>query len=104
MENFVEFVRPDGTVEYRNPNYEAMLAESNAIVPWPSPDITAEDIVLANLNSLRRVRSTKLAETDWWGVSDRVMTQEQEAYREALRNITDNYTSLEDVVWPIKPV
>lgn len=34
---------------------------------------------------------------------DREATSEERAYREALRNITDNYTSLEDVVWPIKP-
>jgi hypothetical protein len=26
------------------------------------------------------------------------------AYRQALRNITENYSSLENVVWPVKPV
>jgi hypothetical protein len=34
---------------------------------------------------------------------DRTATDEQRAYRQALRDITDTYTSLEDVVWPEKP-
>ena len=56
-----------------------------------------------NLNEVREVRNSKLAATDWWMVPDRTATDEQIAYRQALRDITDTYTSLEDVVWPEKP-
>jgi hypothetical protein len=55
------------------------------------------------LSQLRFVRNQKLAETDWWAVADRTMTQEQKDYRKALRDITETYSSLEDVVWPDKP-
>jgi hypothetical protein len=53
--------------------------------------------------ALRLERNRRLAETDWWGISDNTMTQAQIDYRQALRDITDNATSLEDVTWPTKP-
>ena len=52
---------------------------------------------------LRVERNKRIAETDWWALSDSNMTQEQEDYRKALRDITDVYDSLDDVVWPVKP-
>ena len=55
------------------------------------------------LKFLRAERNAKLAETDWWASSDLTMTAEQTAYRQALRDITDTYSSLDDVVWPTKP-
>lgn len=57
----------------------------------------------APLQELRKVRNQKLAETDWWVLPDRTATQAQLDYRQALRDITDTYTSLDDVVWPTKP-
>lgn len=55
------------------------------------------------LRQLRVMRDEKLAETDWWAGSDLTMTAEQTAYRQALRDITNNATSLDDVTWPTKP-
>lgn len=52
---------------------------------------------------LREERDRRLAETDWWAGSDHTMTQAQTDYRQALRDITDNATSLDDVTWPTKP-
>ena len=53
---------------------------------------------------LREERNKKLAETDWWMFSDTATpTQAQLDYRQALRDITDSATSLEDVTWPVKP-
>lgn len=59
------------------------------------------------LRGLRLVRDKKLAETDW------VVTMHKElgtnipaawkTYRQALRDITDNYSDLDTVVWPTKP-
>jgi len=59
------------------------------------------------LKLLRTERNAKLAETDW----EIVMHKEKgtniptalKTYRQALRDITDTYTSLDDVVWPEKP-
>jgi len=60
-----------------------------------------------NVKMLRMVRSMKLTETDW------VVTMHKElgtniptawkTYRQALRDITDDATSLDDVTWPEKP-
>ena len=52
---------------------------------------------------LRKERDHRLAETDWWASSDLTMTQAQTDYRQALRDITDSATSLDDVTWPTKP-
>jgi len=52
---------------------------------------------------LRAERNQRLANTDWWASSDLTMTAEQTAYRQALRDITETYTSLDDVVWPEEP-
>lgn len=68
----------------------------------------AEDDIVAAYNAdelarLRVERNKRIAETDWWANSDLTMTAEQTAYRQALRDITDNYSSLDDVVWPDQP-
>jgi len=55
------------------------------------------------MKRLRAERNERLAKTDWWASSDLTMTQEQIDYRQALRDITETYTSLDDVVWPELP-
>lgn len=55
------------------------------------------------MQQLRAERDAKLAATDWWVLPDRNPTQAQLDYRQALRDITQTYTSLDDVVWPEKP-
>ena len=72
-----------------------------------------EDIVLskqtylqnnANMEALRQERNKRLAETDHWVFSDTPdITQGQLDYRQALRDVTISYTSLDNVVWPTKP-
>ena len=56
-----------------------------------------------DLEALREKRNTLLAETDWWASSDLTMTAEQIAYRQALRDLPANYSSLETAVFPDKP-
>tara|TARA_R100000951_G_scaffold111307_1_gene110164 strand:- start:1018 stop:1290 length:273 start_codon:yes stop_codon:yes gene_type:complete len=56
-----------------------------------------------NLASLREERDRRLAETDYLALSDNTITSAQTTYRQALRDITDNATSLDDVTWPTKP-
>lgn len=52
---------------------------------------------------LRQQRDRLLIETDWWAGSDRTMTAEQTAYRQALRDLPANTTDPENPVWPTKP-
>ena len=53
----------------------------------------------------RTARNEKLAETDFWGMSDMTMSAEMTTYRQALRDITthSNWPNLEEGDWPTKP-
>ena len=79
--------------------------EGNTItVDMDDYNAIASDIIAElDLKQLRAKRDILLAETDWWMMPDRTATDEQIAYRQALRDITNTYTSLEDVVWPTTP-
>ena len=55
------------------------------------------------MQALRMERNLRLSVTDVWALSDRTMTQAQKDYRQALRDITENATSLDDVSWPTEP-
>jgi len=105
MEGWIKRTRDDGLIEYVHPKHDEIIAaaEAEEAANHDPITITAEQIATDNLFSLRRIRNQKLAETDWWANSDLSMTQEQKDYRQALRAITDTYSSLEDVVWPEKP-
>jgi hypothetical protein len=61
------------------------------------------DSAMANL---RFERNNLLAQTDYLALSDQTMTAEMTAYRQALRDITNGLTTVEDVeavVFPEKP-
>ena len=73
-------------------------------VTWTQVKAKYDELVAAEpLRLLRVERNRRIASTDWWASSDLTMTAEQIAYRQALRDITENYTSLDDVVWPAEP-
>ena len=73
-------------------------------VTWAQVKAKSDELVAAApLKALREERNRRITETDWWASSDLTMTAEQSAYRQALRDITETYASLQDVVWPTKP-
>lgn len=73
-------------------------------VTWAQASAKRDELIAAQpLKELRAERNRRIAETDWWASSDLTMTAEQTAYRQALRDITNTYSSLDDVVWPVKP-
>lgn len=73
-------------------------------VTWSQVSAKKDELVAAEpMRLLRQERDRKLADTDWWAMSDRTMTDAQTTYRQALRDVPANYTSLDDVVWPTKP-
>ena len=73
-------------------------------IAWATVAAKRDELIAAQpMKDLRAERDRRLAETDWWAVADRTMTAEQTAYRQALRDITVSYSSLDDVVWPTKP-
>ena len=86
----------------------SILSDNSADWPegltWDAVETKLKELNDAEpLKFLREERNRKLAETDWWASSDLTMTEEQTAYRQALRDITEDYSSLDDVEWPDKP-
>ena len=89
---------------------DSAILESDPKV-WQDNGITwtLVDRELTNLNNaeplklLREERNRRIAETDWWASSDLTMSTERTAYRQALRDITQTSSSLDEVVWPDKP-
>lgn len=51
----------------------------------------------------RNIRDNLLAETDWWAVTDRTMTQQQIDYRQALRDVPSQSGFPSSIIWPVKP-
>ena len=73
-------------------------------VTWDDVNKKLQDLTAAEpMKELRAERDILIAATDWWASSDLTMTDAQTAYRQALRDITEDYTSLDDVEWPTKP-
>jgi hypothetical protein len=71
---------------------------------WSAVSAKQAELAAAEpMKLLRAERDRLIAETDWWASSDLTMTAAQTTYRQALRDITDNATSLDDVTWPTKP-
>lgn len=87
-------------------------SEDNLVITYPeNVDISLVEAEIPSvkasmdLDDLRIERTKLLLECDWTQFAD--IPEETKTlwhpYRQALRDITENYTSLEDVVWPDKP-
>jgi len=73
-------------------------------VSWTQVQTKQSELTAAEpLAALRKERNRRLAETDWMGNSDVTMSSAWKTYRKALRDITEDYNSLDDVKWPTKP-
>ena len=80
--------------------------EDGNLVTKAQQEANWDSVVIASAAKAMRIeRDTLLAETDWWASVDLTMSEEQIAYRQALRDITthENWPNLEDADWPIKP-
>ena len=73
-------------------------------VTWDEVNEKLQDLTAAEpMKELRAERDRLIAATDWWASSDLTVTDAQKSYRQALRDITKDYDSLDDVKWPTKP-
>ena len=95
-------------------------------IDWVLVDLTAEEITefetreseynadSANraIGNLRFERNIRLAETDFYALSDVTMSSDMTTYRQALRDLPSNYTTddsktlaedLSNLNWPTKP-
>jgi len=100
-----------------NPNAQTTVIDNdinqitwhNGTTPISKADIQAQlpivefDMAMAELRSKR---DRLLAATDYLALSDQTLSAEMSAYRQALRDITNGITTVEQIdaiTWPTKP-
>ena len=68
-------------------------------------DAEKTDRTANNLESIRTERNLKLADTDFYALSDVTMSSDMATYRQALRDITDDVAKwgTSDWAWPTEP-
>ena len=68
-------------------------------------DAEKTDRTASNLSNLRTERNLKLADTDFYALSDVTMSSDMATYRQALRDITDDVAkwNTSDWAWPTEP-
>jgi tail assembly chaperone len=81
------------------------MAAMNKWLWMISPDATPTDV--DKWAAIRRHRDELLSASDWTQLNDAVMTSEEKlawsAYRQALRDIPQDFDNPEDVVFPEVP-
>ena len=105
-QNETEFTSKFKIITGENDNGEAIISSdlSGLSVSWSDISTKMSELQTAEpMRLLREERNKLITETDWWVLPDRTPSQAQLDYRQALRDITSSATSLDDVVWPIKP-
>jgi len=97
----------DNVASIRGDDDSLVAYDTNGnVVSWDVSAVATKQTELENafkLDVLRTERNKRLAETDYLALSDNTMSAAMTTYRQALRDITDNATSLDDVTWPTKP-
>ena len=86
------------TIQWLNGTTPIPVADIQAQLPIVEFDMAMED--------LRAKRNKLLADTDYLALSDNTMSAEMTTYRQALRDITNGLTTVEQVqaiVFPTKP-
>jgi len=100
-----------------NPNAEVTIGGNsldditwhNGTTPISKADIQAQLPIVEfdmAMEDLRTKRNKLIAETDYLALSDQTLSTEMSTYRQALRDITNGLTTVEEVeavVWPTKP-
>lgn len=86
-------------------NNQMVLGDTYQVVFGMTDSEAASCHAEGQLNQLRTARNAKLAECDWTQGEDvpAAIKSAWTTYRQALRDITNTYSSVDDVVWPEKP-
>ena len=95
----------DGRELDYDPSTGKVTVGAEAVKPEISPDQLQPEMDAALLNSLRIERTHKLIETDWTQLPDvpEETREKYKEYRRQLRDITNSYQNVYEVVWPNKP-
>ena len=75
-----------------NADYADILASGVEIDDYVAPEKTWAEI--------RGERDALLHDSDWMAMADRTITESQSSYRQALRDIPQDFADPAEVVWP----
>ena len=106
----IKKINPSAEVVIRGSDIDTCELEwHNGTTPISKADIeaqfTAVELDMA-MEDLRAKRDKLIAETDYLALSDQTLSTEMSTYRQALRDITNGITTVEqanNVTWPTKP-
>ncbi len=97
----------------QEPNSSDIYISTGKVTAEQMIAITAKATELQALEPLRILREQRnilLSQTDWWATTDRTMSNDQQIYRQKLRDLPANTTpsldsdgQLTNVTWPTKP-
>lgn len=71
---------------------------------WSLPYVVEQQPLEQAERNVRSHRNDLMQKTDWWVVADRVTTDAEIAYRQALRDIPQQTGFPDNVAWPINPL
>ena len=104
----IQKINPTAQVSVSGDDINTIVWE-NGTPPISKEDIEAQfpivelDMAMSNL---RAKRNKLLSDTDYLALADNTMTEEVKTYRQALRDITEGLSTVEEVnavVFPVKP-
>jgi len=101
-------INPNAQVSVNNDDINK-ITWHNGTTPISKADIQAQFSAVEfdmAIEEVRRKRNKLLAETDHLALSDNTLSDAMATYRQALRDITDDVTTLDDIdgiTWPTKP-
>lgn len=74
-------------------------------IVYDGEEIISETEVDVSWEEVRNLRNAILADTDWRAVKDRTMSQVWKDYRQALRDLPQDYENANDAAdnWPVMP-
>ena len=93
--------------KYKQVNNELIEITGSELAALEAKEQAWEDGALDRaLEGLRHKRNRLLAETDYYALSDVIMSDDMKTYRQNLRDITegkDTVEKCENATWPTKP-
>ena len=95
--------------DQRNVDYWVFEERNGLRLQWdraeeiPTEEQLEAALYRSNWDEVRKRRNSLLAETDFYALSDVVMSDAMTTYRPALRDLPESVENSEDVVWPEKP-
>ena len=104
----IKKINPQAEFSYTGKDIDTIIWH-NGTPPIPKEQILAiipqVELDMA-METLRAKRNKLLSDTDYLALSDNTMTEEVKTYRQALRDITEGLSTVEQVntvVFPVKP-